>query len=272
MTHPSHHFDQTCSVAHESQGDPRGSNVLQCLIIIVWGCVMVYFYESGRIEHYLTDKGSFRLQCLLGGLGLVILGSINLWFTLSADAFKDHDGSPGTVWTVGKMLVLVVPLTLAVLGTSDRYSDAFLMRKFQAAPPATASAAARPGGFSINELERLCGGRTVGGDIPLGLEQVWQLASQPDDVRAVIESVRIETVGQIVRDPTDPTRWKLSRLVITCCAADARGVAIALAFDGDPSEWQALGWYRTVGRVALDSNGVPVFKVESVTPAEPQSS
>jgi hypothetical protein len=170
---------------------------------------------------------------------------------------------------VVKWVVLVLPLTLAALLPPDCCSDTFFMMKTQASPIATAPVAADAIAFSVGELERLSGGRTPTGDIPLGLEQVFQLASQPDDVRTVIESVRIETVGQIVRDPADPTRWRISRLVITCCAADARAVSVALMYEGDPSEWQSLGWYRTVGGIALDSNRLPIFKVESVAPIAP---
>lgn len=194
---------------------------------------------------------------------------MNLGFTLPRKPVHGHDWPLNTASAVVKLVVMVLPFTLALLLSSDRYSDAFFMMKVQAAPVATALAAADPNAFSMGELERLSGGRTATGDIPLGLEQVFQLASQPDDVRTVIESARIETVGQIVRDPADPTRWRLSRLLITCCAADARAVSVALEFKGDPSHWQALGWYRTVGRIALDSDRLPIFKVESVAPIEP---
>ncbi len=163
---------------------------------------------------------------------------------------------PATASAVGKMVVLMLPLALAAPLFSNRDSES--------SPVTTASVDA----FCMDELERLSGGRTAGGDIPLGLEQISQLASQPDDVRTVIESARIETVGQIARDPADPTRWRISLQPVTCCAADARAVSVALEYESDPSQWEP-GWYRTVGRIALDSSRLPVFKVESAVPIEP---
>jgi hypothetical protein len=266
MNHAASHHHPACGCGHDAAPAPRGGSVLACLILALWGAVMLYFYGSGRIEHYLSAEGPFRVQCLLAGIGLLLLAGANLWFTLRGKAVHGHDGPPTTAAALGMVAVLGIPLTLAALRSPDRYSDAFFLMKVHAAPVAVAGAA---GAFTIGELERLCGGRTAAGDIPLGLEQVFQLASQPDDVRKVIESVRIETVGQIVRDPADPTCWRLSRLIITCCAADARAVSVSVAFDGDPSQWQQLGWYRAVGQVAVDRSGLPVLKVESMSPAEP---
>ena len=174
----------------------------------------------------------------------------------------------GDVWFSFLSIVLVVPLTLAALRSPDRYSDEFFLNKVHAASGEPASTA-DPGAFSVEELVRLSGGRTASGDIPLGLESLIKLAGQPEDVRTVMGNVSIETVGQIVRDSTDPTRWGLSRLIITCCAADARAVSVAVEFDGDPSQWQSLGWYRAVGRISLDDSRQPIFRVESMTPEEP---
>ncbi len=269
MNSPAHCPDRACGCGHEPATAPRGWNVIGCLILVLWGCVMLYFYGSGRIEHYLTGSGPFRMQCLLGGIGLLLLGSINLGLMFLGKPIQGHDGPPAGASGVVTLVLLVLPLTLAPLLSPDRYSDAFFMMKVQAAPPATVSMVTEPNAFGMDELVRLSGGLTAGGDIPLDLELVLQLASQPDDVRKVIESARVETVGQIVRDPADPSRWRLSRLLITCCAADARAVSVTLAYDGDPSQWRPLGWYRTVGRIALDSTRVPIFQVESAAPVDP---
>jgi hypothetical protein len=161
------------------------------------------------------------------------------------------------------------------LRTPDRYSDAFVLMKSHTAPAAPSPVETKanpPPAFTIEELERLSGGRTAEGNIPLGLAEVFQLAGQPSDVREVLESVRIETLGQALRDPVDPTRWRLSRLLITCCAADARAVSVSVEFEGDPSQWRQLGWYRASGtlRVAeINGTAVPVFKIDSMTPSEP---
>lgn len=266
MSHVDHPHHSTCGCGHDAAPAPRGGSVLACVILALWGGVMLYLYASGRIEYCLSASGPFRIQCLLAGVGLLMLAGANLWFTLCGKPVNRHDGPPSTAVTLGMVALMGLPLTLATLRSPDRYSDEFFRMKVHAAPvPAVVAS----GAFSVVELERLCGGRTAEGNIPLGIEQVAQLASQPDDVKRVIENVRIETLGQIVRDSTDPTSWRLSRLIITCCAADARAASVAVDSNGDPSHWQQLGWYRAVGRVAVDGSGLPIFKVESMNPAVP---
>ncbi|MEZ5300128.1 MAG: hypothetical protein R3F11_05605 [Verrucomicrobiales bacterium] len=44
--------------------------------VLLWGAVMVYFYTADRMDIYL--KGNFRIQALIGGLGMLLLGAFNL--------------------------------------------------------------------------------------------------------------------------------------------------------------------------------------------------
>lgn len=278
MNHAAHHSHDACGCGHSHEAAAGGKSgaLLCCALLALWGAVMLYFYGSGRIEHYLTEKGPFRTQCLVAGIGLVLLAVVNLVRTLCGTADDDSHSAPGlkqALWLAG---MLGVPLVVATLRTPDRYSDAFIVMKTRAAPVAAvpvAPEAAKIPEFTVQELERISGGRTAEGNIPLGLADVFQLAGQPPDVRAVLESVHIETLGQVIRDPVSPTRWRLTRLLITCCAADARAVSVAVEPACDTSTWRALGWYRATGtlRVEEDAAGqpVPVFKIESMTPSEP---
>ena len=278
MNHAAHHSHDACGCGHSHEAAAGGKSgaLLCCALLALWGAVMLYFYGSGRIEHYLTEKGPFRTQCLVAGIGLVLLAVVNLVRTLRGTADDDSHSAPGlkqALWLVG---MLGVPLVVATLRTPDRYSDAFIVMKTRAAPVApvpVAPAAAKIPEFTVQELERISGGRTTEGNIPLGLADVFQLAGQPPDVRAVLESVRIETLGQVIRDPVSPTRWRLTRLLITCCAADARAVSVAVEPACDTNTWRALGWYRATGTLRVEedsaSQPVPVFKIESMTPSEP---
>lgn len=233
---------------------------------------MIYFYCSGRIDHYLTANGPFRFQCLLAGVGLCLLAVVNLGLVLFGKAFNHQHGVKSRNSLLGEFVWMGIPLVLAIRFTPDRYSDAFLMAKYQAAPPIEVAAVPASGGFTLAELERLGYGRNAEGNIPLDLDDLTHLARESDAVLKVLEGVRIETSGQLVRDAADPTRWRLSRLVVTCCAADARGVSLPLVAPGDPSLWRQLGWYRAIGRIGMeDSVGIQllVFQVESLMPTEP---
>jgi uncharacterized repeat protein (TIGR03943 family) len=77
-------------------------------------------------------------------------------------------------------------------------------------------------------------------------------------------------------------QWYLARMVVACCAADARPVKVALAGDL-PADLQPGGWFevtgRYLGRTAKDevnAEAVPYLRVEAVrpiaTPAQPYES
>jgi uncharacterized repeat protein (TIGR03943 family) len=277
MNRAAHHSHHDCGCGQREDGPAAGKTgtFVSCGLLALWGGVLLYFYGSGRIEHYLTGKGPFRVQCLLAGIGLLLLAAANFRNALRGAPARNPHGP--TANATAMVAAVAVPLILATLRTPDRYSDAFIVMKSHAAGPTTPVAAVEsnapaPPAFTVAELERLSGGRTAEGNIPLGLTEVFQLAMQPADVREVLQSVRIETLGQALRDPADPTRWRLSRLLITCCAADARAVSVSVEFEGDPSQWRQLGWYMATGTLRVEEmNGgrVPVFKIDSMTPSEP---
>ncbi len=71
------------------------THLISVTLLFLWGSVLLYFYASGRIIHYLPPDGIFQPMVLVAGIGLMILGLFNL-FTLSAaehDCGHDH-GTP----------------------------------------------------------------------------------------------------------------------------------------------------------------------------------
>jgi hypothetical protein len=63
------------------------THLISVTLLFLWGSVLLYFYASGRIIHYLPPDGIFQPMVLVAGVGLMILGLFNL-FTFSA---KEHD-------------------------------------------------------------------------------------------------------------------------------------------------------------------------------------
>lgn len=55
-----------------------GIHLVSVLLLLLWGGVMLYFYASGRISHYLPPDGIFRPMALWGGIGMIIIGLYNL--------------------------------------------------------------------------------------------------------------------------------------------------------------------------------------------------
>lgn len=69
-------------------------HLVSVALLFLWGAVLLYFYASGRIAHYLPPDGIFRPMVLVAGIGLVIVGLFNLATTQYAAADccgHDHD-------------------------------------------------------------------------------------------------------------------------------------------------------------------------------------
>ena len=63
------------------------THLVSVVLLLLWGGVMLYFYASGRIIHYLPPDGIFQPMVLVAGIGLMVLGLFNL-LTFSQ---KEHD-------------------------------------------------------------------------------------------------------------------------------------------------------------------------------------
>ena len=59
-------------------------------VLLLWSVTMVWFYASGRINSYLIGEGTFRIQVLVGGLILAVLGFFN-WQMRGLPEFCSHD-------------------------------------------------------------------------------------------------------------------------------------------------------------------------------------
>lgn len=308
------------------------SRLAPSFLLMVWGGVMIYYFASGRIVHYLTGYGGFRIQALICGLLLCVLAAFELLVRergVSEDGGHGHDhehdeettcagcdgghdhageghesahgGSGGWISKVVAFLILSVPLSAAAWYSPDGWSDDFKLNKLNAvtstgttalsgggvdlakraaqsrpmpgaASSGAAAAVADPNAFTVQELERLSGGRTPEGNIPLQLVELFYMPAQTRDVQEVVATQTIETTGQAIEDKQDPTKMRLFRMMMTCCAADARPISIPVEFTAAPPEWRQMGWYKATGTVEYrEINGAQttVFKAATLVPTKP---
>jgi len=302
------------------------ARVAACFLLLLWGGVMIYYFASGRVVHYLTGFGGFRIQALICGLLLCVLAAFELLVREPREAApgQDEEGGCGTCggdhpghehqgghdhahatpggWLSKALtfLILAVPLSAAALYSPDRYSDQFFINKANAVtsagstalggggidlakraeksrplPGSTAAPAAgtaTSSAFTVDELERLSGGRTPEGNIPLQLIELFYMPAQTRDVQEVVSTQIVETTGQAIKDKQDPSKMRLFRLMMTCCAADARPISIPVEFTAAPPEWREMGWYKVTGSVEYrEINGAQatVFKASGLTPSKP---
>lgn len=250
--------------------------------MLCWGAVLLYFYGSGRVVKYLAPD--FRPLCLLGGLGLGVMG---LFILLSSgrktgcghhhdhedgEACSHEHGSDLNPWFV--LLVMVVPLGAAVAWTQDGFSQAALARKGLYEAPSVSSLA-----FLAEDLPPLT--RELVEELhPVDAEGYHEFnllelffATGDRELQGILDGMKVRTEGRMVTDPKgkNPQRKRLYRLFITCCAADSRAIPIVVEFPGELPGIEDNSWVAARGTVKFpmeDGQLLPLVVVDEVEPAE----
>jgi uncharacterized repeat protein (TIGR03943 family) len=80
-----------------------------------------------------------------------------------------------------------------------------------------------------------------------------------DSLRKMFADKTIEVVGQYLPG-SDPKQFKLVRMFIVCCAADARPLAVPVQVSS-PTTVQEMGWVKVIGKATYSKNGDRVHVV-----------
>ncbi len=254
---------------------PQTRRITYSLALLVWSGVLLYFYASGRVNHYLVTD--FRPLALAGGLGLAVLGLFNfLTLGRQTDCGHDHgageeaqDHESGDMHPLTAFLLIVVPVGLSVAWTKDEYSIAALSRKGlydtprNIVSPFPGSSGAAPTLQEIENNHR----RTPDGFLDFNLMELY-FANGDRQLQSIIEGLKVQTVGrwtdEKVRNPNG-TRKRLYRLFLTCCAADSRAIPIILEFPGTAPEFPENSWVKVSGTMRFpleDGELQPVLTVD----------
>ena len=78
-------------------------------------------------------------------------------------------------------------------------------------------------------------------------------AESEDSLRKMFSDKTIEVVGQYLPG-SDPKQFKLVRMFIVCCAADARPLAVPVEVSA-PTTAAEMGWVKVVGKATYTKNG-----------------
>ena len=253
--------------------------VLFSLAAIVWGVLMVAFYVSGKIDAYLVEN--FRIYCLIGGLGLCVLGLFTLLTARDRSPGCghdhgdgqgcDHDHEESDLNPFFGLIMMLVPVLLCAAFTEHRYSDEAIQRKIRNAnpPPISSIFSSKPPVYDREFLAKTKK-RTESGAYEIPLMEV-SIASADEEMRETLSGLDVSITGQIVpetvRNP-EGNRLRLFKLFMTCCAADSRPVSTILEFpDASLPDYDRAAWYAAEGTLAFEVDGnvmVPVISVKTI--------
>jgi uncharacterized repeat protein (TIGR03943 family) len=91
-----------------------------------------------------------------------------------------------------------------------------------------------------------------------------------ESLRKMFTGKTVEVVGQYLPG-SDANQFKLVRMFIVCCAADARPIAVPVQISG-PTGAAEMGWVKVIGKATYTKNGERVhvvLKADKVDPTDP---
>ncbi|HWB57883.1 MAG TPA: hypothetical protein VG733_00245 [Chthoniobacteraceae bacterium] len=279
------------------------SRWLPCATLAIWSGLILYFYFGGhprRMSAYLTPLlGNFALVAAAGMLVLAVclaLFPINIdacaQGQVTAKAFRRRTGGRLLAFTV-----LLLPICASAFITKDGLSAASVGKLLDnsaatiipPARPKITTAYVEPPLPSNNPQDAQASqsqppqAEDDSDQIPRSKEgnmivQVTDLlyAAQDSSLRPDFKGQTIELVGQLMPDNSDNPngdRFKLVRMFIVCCAADARPVAVLVQSPTKPNVPE-MGWVKVVGSAEFLVEGgrtlavVKASKVEATNPPE----
>jgi uncharacterized repeat protein (TIGR03943 family) len=227
----------------------------QAVILLLVGGAVLRASLSGQYLNYV--KPGLQPYLVVAGGILLLAGAFTLWYELRGSRQEqqqqgEHDddghghahGGPKVAW-----LLLAPVLGLLLF-----------------APPALGSYAAGRSGSAVTARSEYA--PLPAGD-PLTLTMLDYASRAVFDKGASLGERRIQLTGFAMHGPQN--QWLLARMMVSCCAADARPVKVAL--DGElPDGLADQQWIRITGKysgreIQDDVNGeaIPFIEVSEVT-------
>jgi uncharacterized repeat protein (TIGR03943 family) len=286
---------------------PLFNRWLPGVTLLVWSGVLLFSCWTGRILNFVVPL--FRTASLLAGIAMLLMAGCFLFFPAVASCCDDERcGHPLGRNKFGRLLtflILIAPISAAAMFSPSSFSlstamnrgvatslDGLGRRSSSLAPPppvvaqntdnptepplptqdgSQPAASASPDQSTSDADQYLP--RSKDGNIEV---QVIDLlyAAQDDSMRADFNGKTVETIGQLMPDDShnvSGNRFKLMRMFMWCCAADAKPIAALVEGPTKPSQ-PDMAWVKVVGKVTFPIEGgrvIPVLQAVSVQQVDP---
>ncbi len=259
-------------------------HVIFCTSVILWGAVLIYFYQHEKLPVYLSAK--FHIYVLIGGLAALVIGIFNL-ATINTvagcghdhdhddgeDCGHGHDGDEGhshdsDLNPFAALCLIALPLFFSISvtnhGLSDEYAESLSGADVNAQtfnfidiPP-----------FTLETLEK-SRDKAADGAFQLNLLELFYTAGDEEQM-AVFDGLSVETEAKLRNEPNrnaDGKRMRLYRLFMTCCAADTKAIPLSIELTDGLPDISHHSWVRVAGTMtyeAVDGVTYPVLKVSRI--------
>lgn len=127
------------------------------------------------------------------------------------------------------------------------------------------------GTFSLADLKAQVP-QSPEGNFILEVPEIYYTAGDKE-VQGVLSGQPVETIAQVLPEKVNNekgTRLRIFRLLVQCCAADARPYSIPVEFGKAAPQFKDMSWVKVTGKMTYKQEGeqtVPVLEATSMTEA-----
>ena len=244
-------------------------NVINACTLIGLGTVFLSFYWTGRIEQYLNPL--FRPFVLVGGILTFIMGVICLLTLPSEHSCSEGGCDHRHASCLSMSLASFALICVSVLAGSTFSKDAFDQQIFVNRGSMDEDAKLS-GGFATNAVFPAVSKNGIVRDLAVDDSIVVEItdllgAIKNEPLRNFIAEKNVVVVGEFVAGPTEQN-FRLTRMFIWCCAADARPIHVTVEVSA-PVGVPDLQWVKVIGRPEYsfaDGHAHLLVKAYSVVP------
>ncbi|HEX4084349.1 MAG TPA: TIGR03943 family protein [Chthoniobacteraceae bacterium] len=282
---------------------PLFNRWLPGVTLLAWSAVLLAYYFSGRVDNLLYP--TFRIYVVIAGIAMLAMSGCFLALPgVAACCDDERCGHPLGKRKIGRLvtfMILILPITAAAMFSPTDFTAATVNNRIvitdasglvqrgsatkvpppaaynpaepplptKSGSPAAAQASATPATDAADQYLP----KSKDGNIEV---QVIDLlyAAQDSSMKADFEGKTVETIGQLMPDDSNNpsgNRFKLMRMFMWCCAADAKPIAALVEVPQKPGIAE-MSWVKVVGQVDFPVEGgrtIAVLKAKSVTQVKP---
>ncbi|TDU73087.1 uncharacterized membrane protein YcgQ (UPF0703/DUF1980 family) [Prosthecobacter fusiformis] len=254
--HDHSHEAGCCGHGHAHAHENHGHGILEestwtgrivAILILALPITVAAFLTPDRpSEHWVMNKGVYNQ---------------NYASTARADEFTLRgDGNKPS-----RALPKPVPMPDTPLPPPDKFNDPEAVTKAASAP---AKEAQSYGSFTLEDLKQQVPQNSKG-EFVLEVPEIYYTGGDLE-VQRVITGQAIETTAQILPEKVnnaDGHRLRIFRMLVQCCAADARPYSVPVDFGEKAPDLKEMTWVKISGTMSYEKEGdqtVPVIKVTGV--------
>lgn len=125
------------------------------------------------------------------------------------------------------------------------------------------------GSFTMKDLEAQIA-KSPEGNFMLEVPEIYYTAGDKE-VQSVLNGQPVETIAQVLPEKVNNpngTRVRIFKMLIQCCAADARPYSIPVEFGKEPPKMKDMTWVKVVGKITFkqeNNQTVPLLEATSMT-------